>query len=94
MFFSALAITKAYPCKNSRFDRHKAADVELEIQKSIMKDQLILVGWYHSHPKFQAEPTLRDCDSQLDYQIKMRGPSEVTYTPCVGLIICKYLFIL
>lgn len=85
----ALAITKAYPCRNSRFDRSKAGDIERDIQKTMIKDQLLLVGWYHSHPKFQAEPTLRDCDAQLDYQIRMRGPSDATYTPCVALIICK-----
>lgn len=87
----ALAITKAYPCRNTRFDRSKAADIERDIQKNMLKDQLLLVGWYHSHPKFQAEPTLRDCDAQLDYQIKMRGASDATYTPCVSLIICKRL---
>lgn len=92
--FLALAITKAYPCRNTRFDRAKAGEVEKEIQKAMMKDQLLLVGWYHSHPKFQAEPTLRDCDAQLDYQIKMRGSSDATYTPCVALIICKCFFIL
>lgn len=86
---AALAITKAYPCRNTCFDRSKAGEVEREIQKAMMKDQLLLVGWYHSHPKFQAEPTLRDCDAQLDYQIKMRGSSDATYTPCVALIICE-----
>lgn len=87
----ALTVTKAYPCCNTRFDREKAAEVELKIQKHMLKDQLILVGWYHSHPKFQAQPTLRDIDAQLDYEIKLRGPSDVTYTPCVGFIFCKYI---
>ncbi|XP_055386110.1 MPN domain-containing protein CG4751 [Condylostylus longicornis] len=85
-----LVISKAYPCKNTKYDREKAPDVEKLIQKEIMKDQLIVCGWYHSHPKFQSQPTLRDCDSQLDYQIKMRGPSEVTYTPCIGYIFSPY----
>lgn len=58
----------------------------------MLKEQLMLVGWYHSHSKFQSQPTLRDCDSQLDYQIKMRGPSDITYTPCVGFIFCKFSF--
>lgn len=86
--YVALSITKAYPCRSSRYDRSKATEIERTIQKSMIKDQLLLVGWYHSHPKFQAEPTLRDCDAQLDYQIRMRGPSDATYTPCVALVIC------
>ncbi|BFF95844.1 MPN domain-containing protein [Drosophila madeirensis] len=85
-----LSITKTYPCRNTRFDRQRAGEVERDIQKMMIQDQLLLVGWYHSHPKFQAEPTLRDCDSQLDYQIRMRGASELTYTPCVSLILSPY----
>lgn len=88
-FLAALTITKSYPCRNTRFDRQRAGEVERDIQKMMIQDQVLLVGWYHSHPKFQAEPTLRDCDAQLDYQIRMRGVSDLTYTPCVSLIICK-----
>lgn len=59
----------------------------------MIEKNVALVGWYHSHPKFPAHPTLRDCDAQLDYQIKMRGPSDATYSPCVGVICCKFLFL-
>lgn len=90
-FFLALSITHAFPCRNTKHDRHK---VELDIQRSMIKNNLILVGWYHSHPKCAAQPTLKDCDSQLDYQIKMRGSSEATYSPCIGLICCKFFFFL
>lgn len=83
---TALAITHAFPCRNSKHDRLEAADVELDIQRTMLKHNLMLVGWYHSHPKCAAQPTLRDCDAQLEYQIKMRGISEATYSPCVGII--------
>lgn len=56
----------------------------------MLKKNLILVGWYHSHPRIAAQPTLRDCDAQLEYQIKMLGTSEETYTPCIGLICAPY----
>lgn len=56
----------------------------------MLKKNLILVGWYHSHPRIAAQPTLRDCDAQLEYQIKMLGTSEETYTPCIGLICSPY----
>ncbi|XP_053961352.1 MPN domain-containing protein CG4751 [Anastrepha ludens] len=85
-----LTINKAYPCRNARYDPQKVAEEERDIKNAIMQDQLLLVGWYHSHPKFQAEPSLRDCDAQLDFQIRMRGLSDVTYTPCVSTIISSY----
>lgn len=91
-FHTALAITHAFPCRNSKHDRLEAGDVELEIQRTMLKHNLMLVGWYHSHPKCAAQPTLRDCDAQLEYQIKMRGASEATYSPCVGLICGKFDF--
>ncbi|KXJ75074.1 hypothetical protein RP20_CCG012311 [Aedes albopictus] len=85
-----LSITHAFPCRNSRFDRDKAAMCELQIQKLMVKKNLNLVGWYHSHPRFPVQPTLRDCDAQLEYQIKMRGPTEASYIPCVGFICSPY----
>lgn len=85
-----LTISKAYPGLNSKADRHKAGGVEEEIKAQMQKDDLIVVGWYHCHPRFQAVPTLRDCDTQLDFQIRMRGPTEVTYTPIIGSIFSPY----
>ncbi|XP_076269189.1 MPN domain-containing protein-like isoform X1 [Rhynchophorus ferrugineus] len=85
-----LQITHAYPCKNTKTDRANAPQIETEIAKSIEKEKLTLVGWYHSHPFAAAAPTLRDIDAQLDYQIKMRGTHDNSYTPCVGIIISPY----
>lgn len=76
--------------RNTRHDRHYAIEVEQQIQRNMLKRNLILVGWYHSHPRIAAQPTLRDCDAQLEYQIKMCGISDETYTPCVGLICAPY----
>lgn len=87
---TALAITHAFPVRNSRHDRHFAIEIEQQIQRNMLKRNLILVGWYHSHPRIASQPTLRDCDAQLEYQIKMCGISDETYTPCVGLICSPY----
>lgn len=65
--------------------------MENEIAKTIEREKLTLVGWYHSHPFAAAAPTLRDIDAQLDYQIKMKGTNDNSYTPCVGIIVGKYL---
>lgn len=89
-YLLALAITHAFPVRNTRHDRHFAIEIEQQIQRNMLKKNLILVGWYHSHPRIAAQPTLRDCDAQLEYQIKMCGISDETYTPCVGLICAPY----
>lgn len=93
LFLIDLQVTHAFPCRNTKSDRENAVSVEMEIQKTIEKQRLTLVGWYHSHPFTPATPTLRDIDAQLDYQIKMKGLTDNNYTPCIGIIICKYFII-
>lgn len=83
-------ISHTFPCLVSKNDPRPSVLVELEIQMEIEKLGLTLLGWYHSHPTNPAMPSLRDCDSQLEYQIKMRGPSEISYTPCIGVICSPY----
>ncbi|KAL3282834.1 hypothetical protein HHI36_005996 [Cryptolaemus montrouzieri] len=85
-----LQVTHAFPCRNTKADRENAPQVELEISKAIEKEKLLLVGWYHSHPFIAAAPTLRDVDAQLDHQIRMKGQSDNSYTPCIGIIISPY----
>lgn len=83
-------MTHAFPCRNTKTDRENAPQVEAKISKAIDREKLTLVGWYHSHPYFAAAPTLRDVDAQLDYQIRMKGTMDNSYTPCIGIIISPY----
>ncbi|XP_043284698.1 MPN domain-containing protein CG4751 [Venturia canescens] len=85
-----LAITSAFPCRYAGKDKTSANMVEAEISKAMEWQRVTLVGWYHSHPRSHASPSLRDVDSQLDYQIRMKGPSDNGYTPCIGLICSPY----
>ncbi|KAK9692677.1 Restriction Enzyme Adenine Methylase Associated [Popillia japonica] len=85
-----LQITHAFPCRNTKSDRENAPQVESEISKSIDREKLTLVGWYHSHPFLPCAPSLRDIDAQLDYQIRMKGVSDNSYTPCIGFIVSPY----
>lgn len=32
---------------------------------------LSVVGWYHSHPTFEPEPSIRDIENQGMYQVKI-----------------------
>lgn len=91
--FSALSITHTFPCLISKKDTKPRVLVELEIQMEIEKLGLSLLGWYHSHPTNPAMPSLRDCDNQLEYQIKLRGPTEISYIPCIGVICCKCIIL-
>ncbi|KAK9888395.1 hypothetical protein WA026_000646 [Henosepilachna vigintioctopunctata] len=85
-----LQVTHAFPCRNTKSDRENAPQIEKEISKAIDKEKLLLVGWYHSHPFTAAAPTLRDVDVQLEYQIRMKGQSDNSYSPCIGIIISPY----
>ncbi|XP_047000085.1 MPN domain-containing protein isoform X1 [Schistocerca americana] len=85
-----LAITHAFPCKCRLGDREMAPLVEADIYRAMEQRHLTLVGWYHSHPFTAATPTLRDIDAQLEYEIKMKGNSDASYTPCVGVICSPY----
>ncbi|XP_031342607.1 MPN domain-containing protein CG4751-like isoform X3 [Photinus pyralis] len=87
-----LQITHAFPCRNVKSERESAPQVEAKIAKMIEKEHLTLVGWYHSHPHCAATPTLRDIDAQLDYQIRMKGTSDNSYTPCIGIIVSPYSY--
>ena len=43
-----------------------------------------------SYPYCLPEPSVKDVDCQMAYQLKMKG-SKSTYFPCIGVINCKYL---
>lgn len=96
-----LAITHAFPCLTKPENAQEQSDeddmedlekrmakMEFEIYNTIYSKHLTLVGWYRSAPNIpRSLPSLRDCESQLDYQVKLLGNSDASYTPCVGLIV-------
>jgi len=87
-----LAITNTFPCliDKSMLGTEEARRVESEIYDKLYGNHLSLVGWYHSSPKGPSIPTVKDCFDQLDFQIKLLGNGNETYTPCVGLICSPY----
>ncbi|XP_076303942.1 MPN domain-containing protein isoform X2 [Tachypleus tridentatus] len=85
-----LALLQAFPCRCRLGDKDNAGAIEEEIRQSLEQRHLTLVGWYHSHPTFPAYPSIKDIDSQMEYQITMKGDSDSAYTPCLGLIISPY----
>ena len=59
---------------------------ELEVRSKIQKDHLVVVGWYHSHPIFEPDPSLIDVEYQSNYQLLFSDES-LRIDPFVGLIV-------
>lgn len=62
----------------------------LQICQNLFMRGLSLVGWYHSHPRGPALPSLQDIDSQMDHQLRLQG-SNNGFQPCLGIICGEYL---
>ncbi|KAK2140678.1 hypothetical protein LSH36_1280g00098 [Paralvinella palmiformis] len=84
-----LSVEQAFPCKCRLGDKETAPGIESKIKERMHSDGLTLAGWYHSHPNYSANPSLRDLEAQIEYQLQMKGPGE-SIQPCVSLIISPY----
>ena len=88
-----LAITHTFPCLVGADDDdpEDLARIEYDAYNAIYGRHLTLVGWYRSNPENpRALPTLRDSEVQLDYQVRMLGSSDASYSPCVGMVTQPY----
>ncbi|CAI5727431.1 unnamed protein product [Hyaloperonospora brassicae] len=100
-----LYIQAAFPCRSLVIDGDDGStDVEMdpgseiELRSIIENAQLEVVGWYHSHPAFAPDPSVRDIENQTSYQQLFQRPcknNEVDANsrpsePFVGLIVGTY----
>ncbi|RLN94988.1 hypothetical protein BBJ28_00017003 [Nothophytophthora sp. Chile5] len=100
-----LYIQAAFPCRSLVIDGDDGStDVEMdpgseiELRGIIENAQLEVVGWYHSHPAFAPDPSVRDIENQASYQQLFQRPSVSKGTdgkaemsePFVGLIVGTY----
>lgn len=85
-----LSILQAFPCRSRLADKERSSAVEEEIRQNLETRNLSVVGWYHSHPRSAAHPSVKDIENQLEYQVIMKGETESSYTPCVGFICSPY----
>lgn len=62
---------------------------ELAVAEKITSRNIRIVGWYHSHPLFQPDPSVRDIQMQRNYQALFR---DTTYgaEPFIGAIAATY----
>uniref|UniRef100_A0AAY4CVA5 MPN domain-containing protein n=1 Tax=Denticeps clupeoides TaxID=299321 RepID=A0AAY4CVA5_9TELE len=84
-----LTVLRAFPCRTRLADRDSAPAVEEDICQNLFMRGLSLVGWYHSHPRSPALPSLQDIDSQMDHQLRLQG-SNNGFQPCLGIICGPY----
>ena len=83
-----LTIKRAFPCLSRLADASRGHTMEMTIYQSMEAAGLSLVGWYHSHPCAPPTPTVQDIDSQLEYQLKLKGSGDQGYRPCIAMISC------
>jgi proteasome lid subunit RPN8/RPN11 len=48
---------------------------EMAAREVFEKRGLNVVGWYHSHPTFEPDPSIRDIENQASYQVLFIRPS-------------------
>lgn len=86
-----MTVKNAYPFRSRLHDAELTSLIEEEIRNTFTAKNMVLVGWYHSHPETIATPTLRDIEAQLDYEAQIKGPTVESYIPCIGIICCEKL---
>jgi hypothetical protein len=66
-------------------------DPESEVQAQLYFSNLSLniAGWYHSHPTFDPNPSIRDLGTQSDHQRLFKRESD-GIEPFVGAIVSPY----
>ena len=92
-----LRIEYGYPCLTAH-STGTQVDVdplsEMEAGEFFESKHVRMTGWYHSHPNFEPNPSLRDLETQTMYQGLFRNTvpgSDIE--PFVGVIVNPYLAI-
>jgi len=89
-----ITIDEAFPCKSlasgsDNVNVEMDPTSELEVREIINKKGKRVCGWYHSHPVFQPDPSVRDIENQTNYQGLFRDQKN-SVDPFVGLIVGPY----
>ncbi len=88
--FRCLYIHMPFPCLSALRNDTGSTDVEMDpisfsqTVEWIRSLDLEIVGWYHSHPAFQAEPSVTDIQNQQTHQDVFAKDTE---TPFLGVIV-------
>ena len=66
-----LLIESVFPCNSLSTGVQCEMDPESEMKaRDVFAEQgLEVVGWYHSHPTFEPNPSIRDIENEVAYQV-------------------------
>jgi hypothetical protein len=86
-----LIIKTTFPCRSLQTgENHVNVEMDptsaLEVQQTITDRNMQVVGWYHSHPIFQPDPSIVDLENQNNYQ-KLFRDEKFNEEPFVGAIV-------
>ncbi|KAF9972203.1 hypothetical protein BGZ73_004706 [Actinomortierella ambigua] len=86
-----LRINSVFPCKSLSTGLQCEMDPtsEMEARDYFEQRGMVVVGWYHSHPTFEPNPSIRDIENQVNYQDLFRRPQD-GIEPFVGVIVSPY----
>ena len=90
-----IVIKGAYPCRRSAGSA-SLTSVEIdpvsqsEVTDEMARHGLRAVGWYHSHPKFEARPSNKDNENQRNHQAHVGMEHKPGFEPWVGVIVGPY----
>ena len=89
-------VQAAFPCRSltgggydGSTDVEMDPSSEIQLRDIIRQQNLQVVGWYHSHPQFQPDPSIRDIENQCSYQALFKDHQSDT-EPFIGLIVGTY----
>ena len=89
-----LEIHEAFPCNSLSTGLQCEMDPasEMEAREHFDRQNKIIVGWYHSHPTFEPNPSIRDIENQTAYQslFRIEAENQMVIEPFVGVIVSPY----
>ncbi|CAG8622773.1 8453_t:CDS:10 [Paraglomus brasilianum] len=85
-----LQVSMAFPCQSfsTGFQCEMDPSSELEARDAFAAKNLDVIGWYHSHPTFDPQPSIRDIENQAMYQELCRHESGIE--PFIGIIVTPF----
>ncbi|CAG8504869.1 16544_t:CDS:10 [Dentiscutata heterogama] len=86
----SMEVTYVFPCRSAStgFQCEMDPASEVAAREVFAEKGLQFVGWYHSHPTFEPQPSVRDIENQTQYQEMWRREDGVE--PFIGVIVTPY----
>ncbi|CAG8486065.1 5048_t:CDS:10, partial [Scutellospora calospora] len=86
----SMEVTYVFPCRSAStgFQCEMDPASEVAAREVFAEKGLQFVGWYHSHPTFEPQPSIRDIENQTQYQEMWRREDGVE--PFIGVIVTPY----